>query len=156
VAANTVLSTNTAEVEATPMRATLALLAVCLCVAVLALAGCGGSDSTTHPAGDVTMRPADFGTGATLTVGQTMEILLDANPTTGYTWHCTWTPESGLSLIDSYVPTVPILEGSGGTQHFVISATQVGQYTVTVQYGRWWVGGERENPQTFIVTVLAP
>lgn len=51
-------------------------------------------------------------------VGESFEIKLAENPTTGYTWALARLPENFYLLSDSYVPDQPILAGSGGTHHF--------------------------------------
>ena len=130
-----------------------------LCCGVLAglafcVGGCGGGNAAL-PAATLTVHQGDLGSAVALHVGESVDIALDANATTGFQWHCKWTPETGLELVgDEYVPDQPIIPGSGGVQHFVLRATQAGTVTVTLQYGRWWPGGEVEDPQTLTVNVL--
>jgi inhibitor of cysteine peptidase len=135
------------------MKKLLMLVAVGL---VLALAGgCSGSSSTVLPS-PVSLTSADFGHAVTVAAGESFTITLDANPTTGYSWHCTWVPTARLSLTaDTYTPT-PVPDGvvgSGGTQTYTLKALTAGDATVTLQYGRWWEGGDKQDPQTITVHV---
>ena len=132
-----------------------------LCVGVVAgLAGClsgcgGGSGKGALPTATITIHEGDLGGAVALHVGETVDIALEANATTGYEWHCAWAPEAGLELVsDQYVVDQPAIPGSGGVQHFVLRAAQVSTVTATLQYGRWWPGGEISDPQTLTVNVL--
>ena len=55
-------------------------------------------------------------------VGESFDIKLAGNPTTGYIWALTRLPENFYLLSENYVPDQPILIGSGGTYHFTFVA----------------------------------
>lgn len=129
------------------MRRLIVAIAVCLCV--LYLSSCGGGDIAGY-----TFTPADFGITQTLTVGQLAVLALPANPSTGYSWHRSWTPEAVLKLMDEhYTPDEPQRDGSGGTQYYVFGARQAGTAVVTVQYGRW-TSEPNEDPQTITLNIV--
>jgi inhibitor of cysteine peptidase len=54
--------------------------------------------------------------------GESFEIKLTENPTTGYIWALAQLPESFYLLSDSYQPDQPIKIGSGGTHRFYFVA----------------------------------
>lgn len=55
-------------------------------------------------------------------VGESFEIKLTENPTTGYVWALVNLPENFYLLSDSYQPDQPVRPGSGGTRHFYFVA----------------------------------
>jgi predicted secreted protein len=114
--------------------------------------GCGGSSGSSV----VAMTLADLQGDPTvhLAIGQTLDLALDENPSTGFTWHCTWVPQSGLQLVaNSYTSSLPSLPGSGGTRHFRLKGQRGATAVVTIQSGRWWDGGELMDPISFTVVV---
>ena len=66
-------------------------------LALWGLAGCGGGGGAVA-AHAVTVGREDLGGTASLRVGETLDIALDANPSTGYGWHCSWEPPAMLAL----------------------------------------------------------
>lgn len=57
-------------------------------------------------------------------VGESFEIKLAENPTTGYIWALTHLPKDFYLLSDNYQPDLPIRPGSGGTRHFQFVAVK--------------------------------
>lgn len=117
--------------------------------------GCGGHSSAAS-ATRVTLTNSDFGHAATVAVDETFTVALAENPTTGFSWHCSWNPTSRLELAaDTYTPNPAPhgMVGSGGTRTFTLKALTAGDVTLTLQYGRWWEGGEKQDPQTITVHV---
>ena len=55
-------------------------------------------------------------------VGESFEIKLVENPTTGYIWALAHLPKNFYLLSDYYEPDQPIRPGSGGTHHFYFVA----------------------------------
>ena len=81
---------------------------------------------------------ADNGKTITLSEGTTFKIILNENPTTGYSWNTTAT--SGLGVTDSnYVQGgKPGIVGAGGTHEWTIQATGKGEQQFTAIYDRPW------------------
>jgi inhibitor of cysteine peptidase len=138
-------------------QATMKAPEMLLLVGTLAImaVGCGATSEPSQPT-RVTLTNSDFGRTATVAVGESFTIALEENPTTGFSWRCSWEPTARLELTsDTYTPAptpVPIV-GSGGTRCFTFKALTAGDVTLTLQYGRWWEGGEKENPQTITIHV---
>lgn len=87
-------------------------------------------------------------------VGESLVVKLPENGSTGYSWKHSWVPQRLLSLArDYYVAPDAALPGAGGTRCLVFKALAAGQVDVTVQYGRWWEGGEREDPHTMTLNL---
>ena len=96
---------------------------------------------------------ADAGKKVDLAVGSVLELALDGNPTTGYTWKvmsgndallkqmgdATFTPQSGLI-------------GAPGVEVFKFQAIGTGSVTLKLGYKQWWDDKMQPNP-TFEVTV---
>lgn len=117
--------------------------------------GCGGRSSAAPPT-RVTLTDSDFGHVVTVAVGEAFTVALDENPTTGYSWRCTWDPTARLELAsDTYTPDPAPhgMVGSGGTRYFALKALTSGDVIISLQYGRWWEGGEKQAPQTITVHV---
>jgi len=126
----------------------LLLTAGCL----LALGACNQHDLAL--AANHLVTDADLPTTMDARVGETIELALASNPSTGYSWRCSWTPEAGLTKTgETYVGSGSKAPGSGGTTHFTFQCAQAGTVVITVQYGRWWEGGDRQDPQTVTVNI---
>ena len=104
---------------------------------------------------DVTIRAADFHGEANLKVGQTAEIILATNPTTGFSWKFAYAPAGTILEVvsDAYVQCKPVVPGKGGERHILLRAKQAGQCVITAQYQRSWEGGEKQTPKTLTVKV---
>lgn len=132
---------------------TLALIVAA--ILALVLAGCrdGGEDHAPM----VQVRESDMGGQINVKQGQTLEVILPANPSTGYQWHCSWQPRDLLQLVSrEYSGSGTHRPGAGGVSHFLIKAVGAGTATLTVQYGRWWKGGQRQPAQTLRIIIGAP
>lgn len=57
-------------------------------------------------------------------VGESFDIKLAENPTTGYRWALTRLPENFYLLSDYYVPNQPMMAGSGGNHYFTFVAVK--------------------------------
>lgn len=119
---------------------------------MLALASCVRRPA--RPSADHSISDTDLPATVAAHVGETIEVDLASNASTGYSWRCAWTPKAALTQVgegsqggDSIKP------GSGGTTIFTFKAAQPGRAVITLQYGRWWKGGDREKPQTVTVNV---
>lgn len=89
--------------------------------------------------------------------GKNATIVLDENPTTGYTWAITIDNQNILSLAnDSYVPTKTNdkIVGSGGFHTYIFQAKSPGIAIITFDLGQQWSGGEKgAKTKKFQVTV---
>jgi inhibitor of cysteine peptidase len=111
--------------------------------------GCEGGGGSRDA---VVVTERDFGRTVHVNVGDRINVSLHENPSTGYEWRCHWAPRDQLSLVrDSFVPGDPGRPGQGGVRHFILRADTPGRTDVTVQYGRWRSGGNRERAQVFII-----
>lgn len=105
--------------------------------------GCNSAPITSTPR--VVIAPADGGT-AVLAPGSTLELSLDANPTTGFSWQLDELP-TGLALVGeptyvalNDVPGGTLRTGAGGTQRWRFKADdgEQGDGTLRLSYRRPW------------------
>jgi inhibitor of cysteine peptidase len=138
---------------------------VLLSIAVVALAACSTAGADPSPAGSATsdasppsspgaapgtLRLDEDANGSTVTVapGTPIVLVLQSNPTTGYSWTVTSLPDPGHVSLDSpiegrYVAT-PVgsgVVGSGGTQSWDLHATKAGTTSIVLAYARPWESG---------------
>ena len=98
----------------------------------------------------------DNGKTISVSQGSTVQIQLDENPTTGYSWNVTTTP--GLAISDSkYVSSnlTPGVVGVGGVHEWTVVANDKGQQQFSGIYKRPWeptVGNETTFSMTISVT----
>lgn len=158
------------------------LTALLLALTAFALAGCGSdsnettgdntatdattaddngdtSDMITVPGSVLTLTAEDNGKSYTVNVGDTITVLLEGNPTTGYEWESEpiITGFATLILLDiepSYTPaeTDSDIAGGGGTFIFGYQAVGAGSGEIELKY---WRPFEPENEplETFNVTL---
>ena len=106
----------------------------------------------------LTLDEQDNGTTVALKPGDTVAIVLEGNPTTGYGWTVDLSDEDAAILEQvgepSYVPDSGLI-GAGGTYTFTFRALAAGDATLALHYSRAW---ESVPPlKTFSVTVaVAP
>jgi inhibitor of cysteine peptidase len=132
----------------TKVRAALVLV---LATSFILLAGCTGSPDASAAA--VKVGEAANGTEVALTIGQTLEVTLPANATTGFDWIYGGPPSQLTSVSDSYSATAPAgVVGAGGTRTFVFKAAAPGTGTLKLDYARSWESVQPEK--TFTVTVV--
>jgi len=128
------------------------LTVVVVLACLLSLVSCkhGGP----RPVADHTLSDADLPKTVEARVGETIDLALASNASTGYSWHCDWAPKAGLTKVgEGYERGASDAPGSGGTQHYVFKAAQAGKVVITVQYGRWWQGGDREPAKQVTVNI---
>ena len=106
------------------------------------------------PQSAVTLSEEDTGSTAELRVGDMMDVVLDGNPTTGFSWETTAIDESVLKQLGEpgFEPHTSLI-GSGGKFTFRFQAVASGQTLLRLVYHRSW---ETEVPpeKTFEVTVV--
>ncbi|ESL09114.1 cysteine peptidase inhibitor [Trypanosoma rangeli SC58] len=99
----------------------------------------------------------DNGKTVTVTVGETVEIELPSNPTTGFSWmfenRKKDDPENkALTVTNSYVAPDAKLMGAGGKELFRVAPTSPGLHEVTLVYMRPWIG-PRPDSERFTVRI---
>jgi len=99
-----------------------------------------GSGAKTGP---VVVTTADADKTVTAAPGQTLEVVLDANPSTGYTWTIASAPEflksEGEPVFASEGASGAV--GSGGKQTMKFSVTAAGTGSLSLNYVRPWEAG---------------
>ena len=108
------------------------LCALALTGAVV-LAGCAAST--------VRITSEDAGKQVTLATGQTLEVTLSSNPTTGYSWQIADAADGVLEAVGdpAYVQDPgPALVGKGGAETFTFTAAKAGRGTLMMEYRRPW------------------
>jgi inhibitor of cysteine peptidase len=125
---------------------TLMIAASCLGLALLA-GGCS-------PAGNVvSVGMSHNGSVVQLNAGDTLEVALESNPTTGYSWQIVEIDPALLSQ-EGEVEFEPQsdLVGAGGIETFRFKALAPGEGTLQLNYHRIWEEGV--NPlEVFSITV---
>lgn len=128
------------------LRVRVAFLA--LLTFVLIAAGCTSNGKETK-----TIGASDAGKTIGLTVGDTLEVTLEGNPTTGYSWEAASFDTAVLKQVGepAFTP-VSTLVGAGGQVTLRFEAVDSGQTTLQIIYHRPWETGVAPA-QTFQVTV---
>jgi inhibitor of cysteine peptidase len=127
-------------------RSTVTVILVLLVLGMAsAAAGCGGQSNTA--AGTVKLTEADNGKQVTAKVGDTVEVTLAGNPTTGYSWTSSMSDADKAVLQQQGEPvyvqqsTDPSVVGAGGTFTFTFKAIAAGQATIKLDYARLFETG---------------
>jgi inhibitor of cysteine peptidase len=129
------------------------LLVLTMALVAVGVTGCG--DSAAAGAGPLKLVEADSGGHYTVKAGDTIEVAIAGNPTTGYEWTALDDDSGLLELVGdpAYVAdeTDSDIVGSGGTYTFTFTAAAAGEATIELSYARGW---ESVQPlKTFKVTV---
>ena len=104
---------------------------------------------------DVTLTVTNAGEIVTLSLGETLQIRLDSNPTTGYQWRRHVADAAVLRQVGEVMfvkPDDPML-GAGGTEVFTFQAIAPGRTMVKLVYLRPWEK-DLTPAATFSVTVV--
>jgi inhibitor of cysteine peptidase len=127
---------------------------------VVAVTGCattattGGGGSSGPGPGPVVVTKADADKTVTAAPGQTLDVVLDANPSTGYTWTVASAPEflksEGEPAFSSQAQSGVV--GAGGKQTLKFSVTAAGKGELSLNYVRPWETGTAPA-ETFRVEV---
>jgi inhibitor of cysteine peptidase len=106
------------------------------------------------PEAQARVSEADAGSTVELRVGDTLEVVLDGNPTTGFSWETAAVDASVLKQLGEpgFQPDTSLI-GSGGKFTFRFEAVGSGQALLRLIYHRPW---EKDVPpeKTFEVTVI--
>ena len=139
-------------------QVSLAML-VLAALALFAAAGCtkaadSGSSSSGTKSGVVVVTIDDADKTVTVAPGQTLEVKLDGNPSTGYTWTVASAPEflksEGEPTFESEAESGVV--GAAGTQTLTFSVTAAGSGELSLSYLRPWETGTAPA-ETFKVDV---
>jgi inhibitor of cysteine peptidase len=135
-------------------------LALFLAAAFLAAAGLIFGCAPTPPQAPTAVRVDESATGTSVSlhVGQTLEVSLAGNITTGFDWALAGTLPSQLTTVSDGYKTDPAsagAAGAGGTRTFVYRAVVSGSGTLKLSYGRPWEAGVAPA-KTFSLTVTVP
>ena len=98
----------------------------------LCVASCGSDGAQTPVVLDV----SDSGSAITFAVGDTFEVQLDSNPTTGYGWIVAEQPDGVTVQSSDFGAPDTSLVGAGGLEVFVFEATAAGSGTLRLDYVR--------------------
>jgi inhibitor of cysteine peptidase len=71
-------------------------------------------------------------------VGEEIELTLPENPSTGFSWQLSPNANAPYRLRREWFDATPGRVGAGGTRHWQLEATHVGQGTIALSYGRAW------------------
>ena len=130
------------------------LIGLMLCAAVLLLAGCvarvSGTGATITDDGSL----KDIPQLILITEGSTLNMALDANPTTGYTWRAEIADETVFELTDSqYTADESDTAGSGGVTTLSFTALKQGSTTIRLEYAQDWDDGDVASSKTITIIV---
>jgi predicted secreted protein len=116
------------------------LSASSLCALAIAVGGCGSDDPDTYEPGEP----------ISAEVGESFEIVLDSNATTGYEWQLAGRPPGDVVSFDGSAyeldPGSEDREGGGGAQTLTFTAVGEGETTIDLEYV--FTGGEQREPAT--------
>lgn len=136
-------------------RMAVGAIVLVLILALTAAAGCGGAAGAAG--GPLRLTEADNGKSFTVKPGDTIEVVIAGNPTTGYDWTAVQGDASAALLEQVGDPVYAAessdenLVGGGGTYTFTFKALKSGEASLDLAYARDW---EDVDPiQTFSVTV---
>ena len=130
-------------------------LCVCLMVTIL-LAGCATSSSTPTPTLLPTSEPTtslpeptDFTQLITVKAGETFDLVVPSNSSTGYRWDII--PELDETKVQfvtqEYIPEQPVIPGSGGVDVWTFRAVNPGETTVVLGY---YPPGNETDPEEVV------
>jgi inhibitor of cysteine peptidase len=112
------------------------LLAAIAVAAVALFAGCGGGDGA-----ELRLTEADSGRSVELAPGETLEITLPSNITTGFSWHLATEPDVAVLEPRSSRYNEPQdgdTVGAGGSETWVFRTQDAGTTRLELAYYRPW------------------
>lgn len=123
----------------------------------MALTGCTGGAAPQEPSGprtttvvvsyDELLDQKVTTRAVTLAVGDTLQVSLASNPSTGYQWAEQMTISDPDVLAQAGHETIKAgadRPGAAGSEVWALQAIGLGTTTVTTRYGRPWEGGEKD------------
>ncbi len=122
----------------------LPLTALFLFGCILA-AGCV-SQTTPVETADVPVQTVTFEkNGTTYNIGESFQVILPSNPSTGYDWYIT--ESDGLNITKSFIPAENAVTGAAGHTVITITSLKQGTYKYTFEYKREW---ETDEPPLYV------
>ena len=88
----------------------------------------------------------------------TLSVVLQGNPTTGYSWGCQISDENVIAFDSDIYETAAVgdsVTGAGGFDTLTFRTVGEGTAEITLTYGRQWEGGETQRVETIAVVVDA-
>lgn len=122
---------------------------------LLFLAACA-APATADPASSTMPALTDPAQPISVNAGETIMIVVESNPSTGYHWEVVGDLNENIVLFASrdYTATVPVLIGSGGVDVWTFKAVSAGETQITLgSYPPGVDGGEPEQTVTFSIVV---
>ncbi|MFA6523136.1 MAG: protease inhibitor I42 family protein [Candidatus Peribacteraceae bacterium] len=119
-------------------------------------ASVGGAQPAQKQSAPFTDIPDILVTGPSeLAVGQTFRIVLQSNPTTGYSWTVTLTGDTVSKVSDTFEESQAAgrVTGAPGHQIFQFRAEKPGMTTLTFAYARPWESVQPLETKTYEMTV---
>jgi len=123
-------------------------------VSVLALVGALVLGACVPGPGGKVITKADNGKTVEVAKGSEVQVVLESNPTTGYSWQVKEVDASILKQVgEPAFKADSSAVGAGGKETFTFNAAGAGQTTLKMEYRRPW---EKDVPavETFSVTVV--
>ena len=114
-----------------------------LLIASILLASCASSSPTPTPTlpptaetSNTLLEPTDPTKPVTVKAGETFELVMPSNPSTGYHWNII--PELDENIVQfveqNYTGEQPVMPGSGGVEVWTFRAVSAGDTTVALGY----------------------
>ena len=114
-----------------------------LLVVTILLSGCAASSSTPTPtlpptaaSPTILPEPSDPTQLITVKAGETFDIVVPSNPSTGYRWNII--PELDETIVQpaeqGFIPEQPVMPGSGGMDMWRFRAVSAGDTTIVLGY----------------------
>ena len=126
-------------------RAAAGLIAVGICMVVLACLHCATTPSVISEGGVVTVTAEDNGATVEMAVGDILQIELMWTPSTVYRWRFDVLDEAYLELIEEGIRQISTekLEGAPVLSVWRLRAEQAGETLIRMAYDRPWEGGDK-------------
>lgn len=135
-----------------------------LLVLIVLLTGCAETSSTPTPTlepvptaetPNTLPEPTDPTQLITVKPGETFELVLPSNSSTGYRWDLVEDLDANILefVAQDYIPQQPIIPGSGGVDVWTFRAVSAGDTTITLGYHP--PGNENEPDETVVFSITA-
>lgn len=114
----------------------------------------------TAPDADAPAAKKDVTVGIDLAVGKSSSVILDGNPTTGFTWNVASVSSDAVKVSTAIMPAkvkkgAPPVCGAPAPTQVTFTGVKPGKSTVVLEYKRTWETEPADRTMTFVVTVSA-